>query len=67
MGHKILTTDYLAKQDDWVRNKARLYICAMANDAQDAEMLLQTLGLLHDTRASDSDSINEPAPTERSI
>lgn len=59
--------DYIAPLESSLSNNARLLVCSNAKDMKDAEMLLEMLGLLSDTRASDSDSINDPVTTpERS-
>lgn len=54
--------DYIAPLEPSLANDARLLVCSRANDMKDAEKLLQMLGLISDTRASDSDSINDPVP-----
>lgn len=58
--------DYLPTQKPWIQNSARLFVCGKAKDAKDAENLLEMLGLLSDTRAINSDSINDTVKTERS-
>lgn len=57
-----LASEYVPKSADWLIRDARLSVCDKAKDPKDAEKLLQMLGLISDTRASDSDSINDPVP-----
>lgn len=56
----ILGSEYNPSQHLWLRNHARRVVCGIANDVEDARQLLNTLGLLDDSRISTVDGIGVP-------